>query len=237
MSNAAPNKFFIDAGTRNAVIAEAVGQFHRSVYDKLEAEQKGQWVFATVGEGLELDNERTIRGYAMDLYKILPVPSNLASFADIIEFKKHERSALLDLRAELGAMYIQIASCPDKDFALNLHTEKVKKSIPAVQVLLNKRGLRWSSQSVEVELNPADWVSAAMDGDDARQHLEKWGLSSTWSTVAGVALSAGLIIKRKMLPSLGRESGVHAFRYAFNAGRDEILDANAPWAPDEAAKP
>lgn len=228
-SDAFPNKLAVDADSPNGKLAEAVAHFHRSVYERFDAQDPGKWAYAMVGDGVEFGPEKLARGYAMTLYNLLPTPQNLASFEDIIEFKKHERSALLDMRGELDAMYIQVASCDDKDFALNVHTAKVKKAIETVQVLLSQRRFPWAYQSVEVDLNPASLASAALAADDAREHLEKWGAPPTWSTAAGVALAAGLIIKPKLVPTLSSRSGVYLYRYAFNAGRDEILDTNAPW--------
>jgi hypothetical protein len=232
-TDAFPNKTVFLESSANGKLIAAIGQFHRSVYDRLNKEQKGKWVYAMVGEGVEFENESTVRGYAMNLYNVLPIPGDLVSYQDIIFFKKREHNALLDMRATLGEMYVKIDCCEDKDFAINLYTEKVKRSIATVQGLLNKRRFPWSPQSLEIDVNIAGAVSAAMDGDDARQHLEQWGVPAIWSSVAGLALTAGLIIKRKMIPSLARQSGAYLYRYAFNAGRDEILDIRVPWVAAE----
>jgi hypothetical protein len=210
-SNAFTNKWFVNAGTPNGSIAEAVGLFHRSVYAQLETIQKGQWVFAEVGEGVDLESEKTTRGYAMELYNVLPVPQKLASYEDIIAFKKRERTALLDMRIALGDLYIQIASCEDKDFTANLNTEKVKRSIATVQELLNKSRLPWVPQSLEVDLNVFSAIAAVLTAEDAYTHLEKWGVSTPSAVVGGVLLAVGLSIKRKTIPVLSPESSLYAY--------------------------
>jgi hypothetical protein len=202
--------------------AEQLIQFHRDVFLRRQAQQPNAWIIASVGIGFELANEKTVRGYAMKLIECVPVPHELASYTDIIEFKKRERQALLVMRAELDDIYLKIAGSADQEFSAHIDTAKLKKAIEDVQVLLIKSGVPWYKQSLEVELNPLNWPVAAMAGHDAAEWLDKWGAPNTIALAAGSMLAAGLLFKRKQIQPLPSEGG-GAFQYIHEAVKAGIV--------------
>jgi hypothetical protein len=203
---------------------ELLVEFHRKAFLKRQAQQPNAWILASVGVGLEFSNEKPIQGYAMELIECVPMPLEIASYAKIIDFKRREKSALLDMRAALDDIYLQIANSRDPNFAAYLNTAKLKKAIEAVQVLIIKSGLPWYRQVMEVDLNPIDWPVAAMAGHEAAEWLDKWGVPSDIALAGGTMFAAALMFKRKQIqpPS---QVGAGAFQYIHRAVQAEIIAA------------
>jgi hypothetical protein len=201
--------------------AEQLIQFHRQVFAVRQAIQPNQWSLASVGEGLEFSTEKTVRGYQMALVECVPIPLDLASYADIIEFKKRERNALLRLRAELDRIYVEITKSSDLEFAANISTVDLKAAIRDVCELLDKSRLPWGMQSFEVDFSPATWATAAMAAHDAAEWLEKWSVPAPLAHAGGAALAARLMIKRTEVQP---PADVHGpFRYIYKAAQAGIV--------------
>jgi Family of unknown function (DUF6236) len=207
--------------------AEQLIQFHRNVFLERQAREPNLWMLANVGIGLELASEKSVAGYALKLVECIPVPSDLASYADIIEFKKRERSALLDLRAHLDEIHLEIAKSGDQGFAAHVSISKLEKSIEAVQGLLNKSGLPWYKQSMEADVNPGSAFKAASAGYNLGEWLAQHGVPIEIMAAAGSMLGASMLFKRKAIQPPANE-GAGAFQYIHEAVKAGIVEPRRP---------
>jgi hypothetical protein len=208
-----------------AKTAEAIGRFHRGVFEKREKQQPGAWNYAMVGKGLEFADQEFVRGYAMDLYNCLPVPQDTVPYEDIIDFKKRERNALLDLRTSLDEMYQRIATREDKPAAAHLETAKLQNSIVAVQDLLTKSQLPYYLHSVRIELSPEKLRNAAAAFTSSVLGAHALNLPAPVPEVAGALMAASFVVKHKEIQSPTKRAG--AFKYVYEAGRSGIIDPSA----------
>lgn len=202
---------------------ERISQHHREIFDRHERTQRGAWNYAQIGRVREFSTEAPVRGYSMDLYDCLPVPSADASFEDILRFKRREKSALFDLRAELDAIYLRIANCDgDIDFAAAHEIAQLRKAILAVEDLLNTSRVAHYRKSVQVELlKPQKLVAAGLAASKAAELAAQSNLSPMVVIAAGTLAAAAFVINVKDIPSPLERAG--AFRYIYNATRDQVL--------------
>jgi hypothetical protein len=225
MSDAFPNKFAVNADGPDGKIAEAIGQFHRSVYERLDQQQPGAWSYALVGEGVEFVNEKTVRGYAMDLFRCLPVPAEGVAYTDIVVFKKRERNALLDMRGSLGEMYKRIDKCEDKAFAALDEAAKLQSSLAAVSDLLTKSQIQHLRGSVSLDLTGAN-VKKAL-GAVTTGVIATFAGAPVVATLGGAALAAAwCVVKIKDIQSHATSAGT--LKYIYKAGEAGIIDPEGP---------
>jgi hypothetical protein len=223
ISDAVPNKFAVPADSPDGKVAEEVGQFHRSVYERLDKQQQGAWNYAMVGEGVEFLNEKTVRGYAMDLYKLLPVPAANVSHKDIVAFKRRERNALLKMRGSLGDMYKRIDKCDNKAFAALDEAAKLEKSITAVNQLLTKSKIQYFRESVSIDLTGAN-VHKALGALGTGVLAAFAGHAAV--AVGGALAAAWCVMKNKDIQSPATSAGT--FKYIYKAGEAGIIDPEGP---------
>jgi hypothetical protein len=203
-------------------IAEPIAMVNRQVFLQLEKDQPGAWDFANVGKGLDFQNDETVRGYSIQLYNLLPVPGDLVPYEDVIDFKKRERSALLDLRAALDQAYCRIANSTDPAFVASFEIRELGKAIQDVHSLLSRARIPFGLPSVTIEWNPFLWVGAALTGVDLAERLEKIGLDFPLPQIVGGGLAAGMLIKRSDFQTPTKRAG--ASRYIYEAAKIEIID-------------
>jgi len=224
MINAFPDKAAVGTAGADGMLAREIARFHRNVYDRLENQQPGAWNYSVVGNGIEFEKAKTVRGYSMDLYDCLPAPTTEASYESIIAFKKREKAALVELRGNLGEMYTRIAKSDDKPFVALEEAQKIETSVVAVERLLPKSQIQHLRQSLSIELKGGN-LKAAL-GTLGTSLFTAVAMKHVLPAVAGVAAGVWCVVKIKDIQSPSTSAG--AFKYIYKAGRDKIVDLVAP---------
>lgn len=204
------------------IVPERVAESHRRAFIELDRAQPGAWAFATVGEGLDFSHDEIARGYEIELVDCLPVPSHLASYDDIIRFKRDHASALADLRATLDDAYTLIVSSSDPSFVSSREIKKLEQTLRAVITLMDSRHrLAYLLSRVKVEINPLTWVGAILREKSLEAYLAHMGLSIPLSELVAGVYGASLVVKLKNNHVPVKSHG--AYTYVYEGVRDGII--------------
>jgi hypothetical protein len=205
--------------------AEAEAAASRFVFEQLEVEQPGAWVFAHIvaeaphwGPKLEPTQADLVtrRGIEFELYNVLPVPAPSVSFAEILDFKDRKMTQLMALRRYMDNLYDGIVTAGDVPHRKNAALSELDDSLSELTAAMRASRFRAVWQSLRVHLL-FDVVSGAVLGARAAEAIQQ-------PAQYGAAVGAGLGVykfTRKEIPSPITRSGPLA--YLASAAAERIV--------------
>lgn len=124
-------------------------------FDYNNSRDVGCWSLGQENLSLVLPEEISMkaRGLEVNLYDRLPIPTKLASFEDILQFKWKRYDELLAFRELMDEFYLEILNTSDSHRALEVKVNKVKKSIREIEQTMNESRISKMRKGVKVSID------------------------------------------------------------------------------------
>lgn len=181
------------------------------IYAQVEAlriksrDEPGQWSLAQAGNYLFIPPElsRETRSIEIELYNVLPVPSEDVSLEDILKFKERRRSELLAFRMFMDELYIEVIASGDIPRAKSAALNRLEVSLQDLNKAVNEYWIsKWMS-SLKVELNIPNIITHAIAGGTM-------SVAFGISPAVGAAIGAASAAIKFDLPVMRKADGLPA---------------------------
>jgi hypothetical protein len=128
--------------------------------------EPGLWSMVQTANRLFLPSEvsHETRALEIELYNVLPVPSEEVSLEDILRFKERRNDELLALRAAMDELYLEVIDSSDVPRAKTAALRRLENSLRNLHTATNES---WASKllaSLRVELNMPNIATHAVVG-------------------------------------------------------------------------
>lgn len=184
-------------------VSSGIGQFfiaaQEAAFKKNQEDEPGCWTMAQLSNVPFYTQSSIGLGVEVELYDMLPVPSQDTPLLDILEFKHKRNDELVAFRCYLDELNEKIITSKDIPRAKNAQLSRLELSLKDIDRTINESGFKRITTNLKHVIN-SDFSGVVGAG------LGSAGLASMiqmYPLIAGVA-GAGLVtgIKSMMMPSV-----------------------------------
>jgi hypothetical protein len=131
-----------------------------------EEREPGCWSLAQQGDFVWIPDDERIQTRVIEttLYRALPVPGDDVSFEDILEFKRRRAAELLELRAELDALYLSLVDSADLPRAMTTAISRVSDSLVALEKVSSESWASRLCSTMKVDVSLPSLAKGAIEG-------------------------------------------------------------------------
>jgi hypothetical protein len=142
------------------------------IYSQIEAlklknrSEPGQWSLAQTGNHLFIPDDVSdeTKTFEIELYNMLPVPSEFVSLDDIILFKNRYNDELIAFRSQMDELYLGIINSGDIPRARIMALTRLEQAIKDLNIVANESFASRLLSSLKVELNLPSLLATAITG-------------------------------------------------------------------------
>lgn len=158
---------------------------------ELNQSQPGVWSLGQSENSVIMSSGAGVEGSGtlLSLLRSLPVPSNEASLAEILEFKQRRRDELLAFRTHLEAMVKEIESASDSSAALQAQLKRLDEACATLIATSREWQIPFKMSDLKVSFN----FDLAKAGADAVKAWVTAGAIDLGITAKAVAATAGAV--------------------------------------------